>query len=423
MLDMIRDNYISKFTSNKRRSTRGSAPDASKFALVCANPFAESAIGARVPDEFSQPTVAMHSRFSATVSSSAGGTGSFIVYPSPVASFYAPAGNTVVWGGTGNFAGATRMYRGVPNGQMTANLTDFRVVGFGVRIRNLQPPGTATGMIEIAQVSCSRHMPNEGILQAYGPTDDYLVKATTGLISSSGALTSLLSLPEADEYAVQELMANDIMCIGKTTGPAWKALKVTQIDAAYNATMAAVDYGELFDTTTGALKLLTPDYADSTSVEGRTCVAIRLRGFPASTIALDMEIIYHLEGTPSTTSNQYIQSGTGALAVIHPAVVEKQVANLNSGPCSSLMPAWIAHAAGQVRQGIGNIGAGFGDAISARLGMGAASSSTSKVRRRAKLVGGVGIKALEAMLIKKLAITMGAKAGAGLALARRRRRR
>lgn len=397
---------FSKLSIRKgRRGPSKQNPDVTKFAQACRNPFDDHSFGCRVPDEFSQPTVAVHCRFSATLTSAAT-TSSFIIMPSPVLSLIAgDAGSTVSWGGSGAFAGTTNAYRGTPLGQLQNNVADFRVVAWGVRIRNLQPPGTATGMIEIAQVPCTRHVPGETMLESVAIARSNLVQLCVSMANNTGALPTLLGLPESDEYAVQELMANDILAVGKTCSPDWKRLRTTYVNDSINATQTMVNEGVYYTDATGVI-VNSGGFSDTTDGTGRTAILIRTRGFPATGPHLDVEIIYHLEGTPSPAANVYVQTGSGALSVVAPQAVEAIQAEQNAKPSSWIIPAFIAHA----RKGVSNILSGAGDAVSARLGMGAATESRSITRNVARGGANLLLNLLQNIPAVKLAAAVGGMA-------------
>ncbi len=351
-----------------------------------------------MPDEYSFPTTTFHNRSSITLTTSATGEASLALYPSPC--FSGVIGNgTISWSGAQSYSGATTAYRAVQQSQLAGQCESFRVVAWGIRVRNLQAPGTATGMLEIAQTPITDSIPNYNVLSTSSILPADLLNLSLGAVATSGKFASLLAYPESDEFAVQELMANDILVSGKVCSSEWLRFLNPDTDTVLGTSF--LNEGGLVSSA-GAVS--GSGLNDVTSAAGRTAILLRLRGFPASINVLDLEYIVHFEGQPSSTSNTTIDLGSAQINMVNPNEVKAVVSRQSLAPVARIIPPWIAHSRGAAAQAIH----GGLDAINNRLGLGAASGT---IPRRIAAVGGdIGI----AYLLKKLkaaqAVNKGAKA-------------
>lgn len=402
MLNVIKDNYINKSDFSNRR--RRASPNTSSFASALRDPFDPKAIGCRIPDEYSYPTATYHHLSSVTLTTSASGNCSVLFLPAPLLSMVRGTG-TVTATQMVPFSSSASAYRAVNPAALSNNLENFRVVSWGIRIRNLQAPGTATGMIEVAQTPALGHIPGYKTLEYQNVTFDYLVPLITGTVTSSGDLASLLAYPESDEYAVQELMANDLLFVGKVCSSEWTTFRNPDTSNALAATLDNVDAGNV-TTATGLVTQSSP--SDPTQSQGRTAVCIRLRGFPASINVLDVEYIAHYEGTPSLNFQPSISAGSAIISVSNPTEVRDEITKLSRSPVGRIIPPWILHARGALAQGAH----GALDVINSRLGLGAASGS---IPRR---VAAVGVDAAVKIILKKLMMAKAARKVARKSLGR-----
>jgi len=267
---------------------------------------------------------------------------------------------------------------------LQAALGDYRVVSWGVRVRNIQPPGTAVGMLDVAQVPAARYLPGYDVLTNYAMTVANIESIFLGTIAGTGTgFTSLLNLPDSDEFAVQELMANDLLIVPKIVSPEYANFLSTPSSANGTATQIFPDPGgEVFDVT--AKTLTAGTRGDASQMAGRSVVLLHGRGFPNSTSILDIEVIYHIEGTPLGTSTA-LTSGAKSIGISNPTEVSKEISKLSRQPCARIIPPFIMHHGSQF------VGGAMA-AVNARLGLGAASAReewdrSGKVRRIGMIAG------------------------------------
>lgn len=251
-------------------------------------------------------------------------------------------------------------------------------------------------MLEIAQTPIQDSIPNYNTLVSSSIAAADLYSVSLGAVAASGQFASLLAYPESDEFAVQELMANDILVSGKVCSAEWKRF----LNPDFSAGVGSVFYNE------GGLVSATGVVSNSglndfTSATGRTAILIRLRGFPASVSALDIEYILHMEGQPSSTSNTTIDQGSAQLNLVNPNEVSRVISRQSLAPVAKIIPPWIAHSRGVAAEAVH----GGLDAINNRLGLGAASGTIP--RRIAAIGGDLGV----AYLLNKLKVAQAAKKG------------
>ncbi len=349
--------------SDDVRSGRRERQFPNAFRASLRDPFSKAALDCRIPDEYAVSTATFHIVNSATLTSTASGKGSYMFLPSPCLSFGAIDGTSTYNGFT--FSGETKLGYATAPSSVLSLLDDFRVVSWGLRIRNLQPPGTAVGMVEVAQVPCGSHAPAWKMLNTSSfDSSQTLVNVLLNSVTLNGTVfSSLLNLPDSDEYAVQELMANDLLLVGKICAPSYLELKSANTVSKYNATYSQAFDGETYVTATGLLPSDNGMGTDPTQLDGRTAILLNLRGFPASTSSLDVEIIYHIEGTPAPLAQPGLTTGGGSRAVADPVGTARAVAALSREPPAKLIPPQIVH----------HSGGGVANPVDVRLGMGAAS--------------------------------------------------
>ncbi len=236
----------------------------------------------------------------------------------------------------------------------------------------MQPPSSAVGRIEIAQVPILSSMPAYGAILNSNITFDYLVPLATGSTTNSTNFYSLLNYPESDEFVVQELMANDLLVVGKITSPDWLRFNNSDVVNSISSTTLSND-GGIVTTSTGVVS--NPGGAGASFCLGRTGIAIKLTGFPASiTVALDIELIYHIEGPPVSGLGNGLSTGAAPLVAVNPTEMSRQVSELARAPAARVIPPWITHLKGAAS----GIGHGVLDSVNTRLGLGAASGALPK---------------------------------------------
>jgi hypothetical protein len=280
------------------------------YELALSMPFDKSAIGATVPDMYSYPTATYHAEGTTTLSSNASGVISVLLLPHPFLSMVDMTGTSVNTSGMQQYLNTTVAYAATTQANLAGELTNFRVVGCGYKIRNLLPPTTATGRIIVAPVPVSGLFPGPSLLATAAGNNNNIAAAAIGV--NTGSLTNgfgsdILELPAAEEFTVQDVIANSIHLNCQPVTPAAFDFHNSLNFIGYNAADNLVG-GNAYVITTGTIAAGN-DAISSESAIGWDAYMLRAEGLPISvTNCLEIEYVIHYEGTPK------LPSGAGTLA-------------------------------------------------------------------------------------------------------------
>lgn len=310
------------------------------------NPFSEEAEGATILDEYQQPVSARKSHITSTVSSSSGNF-SLTFFPNPcLSAVNMETGPVLSWGGQGSFTISTSIRYVMTNVQLYDTFIEYRVVGGGLRVRNLMTPLNATGRLEVVQVPVTKPGINYAAAETINIGADQVAEWCLGKIpTSAGRFASFLSMPGADEYTADELMKNDLIIPFKVNGPDYYKFRSTVADER-SANYLPSDTGQFIDSATGAV-VTTSSYAAAgvTDASGMNAILLRGTGFPTTGSILEIEMILHIEGIPFTNSTTAIFAPAVAeRKTPDPLAQQKLIAEACARPDSSLMSQVRAHA-------------------------------------------------------------------------------
>jgi len=278
-----------------------------RYKLALTDPFHPDAIGAQVPDMYSYPTATYHAEGTVTIASNAGSIANLLLNWHPFASMVDMTGASVNSTGMSAYTNSTTTYAAVSQANLAAVLTNWRLVGAGFQIRNLQPPTTATGRLIAASIPTVGDMPGPANLSANIIPNRYVASLITGIDTgavNTGFASDILELPEADEITLQDII-NEVFEIHlKPLSPDAFNFHSAQNYVATNTTQDLVG-GAAFTVGTGVIASGSADNANLTECAGWDCVLINANGLPASTNnCFEIKYIYHFEGTPSLPSTQ-----------------------------------------------------------------------------------------------------------------------
>jgi len=281
------------------------------YTAALLDPFASNAIGCRVPDIYSWPTVPLHIKTTIVLSPGAAQLGAaFFANPYFSCVDLTRAGgvfsNTLSQiGGMRNFSGASAVFSLSTPALMSGVVSEFRFVAGGIRLRNLQPELSATGRIFIAQVPVtSNSVPNYGLL-------DNIVPTTTGynnVLSGMGmpSVTSLTSaaiqqLPVARSYTASDLCGEDSVLVPfQVFHPDIYTFKPSAYSSTSNDFNGTIDFGDDLGASvaTGIISAPTLGTKSQMQMSGTSAIVIWVEGLPGTTPSYEVEIIHHYEGTP-----------------------------------------------------------------------------------------------------------------------------
>ena len=309
-------------------------PDMAHFELALKDPFAAGAVGARVCDSYMIPTATYHLRTAVGVTSSASGQVSCIVLPSPALTLIASTiANSGTYTGLSSFTNNTQgvgfsgaFYLTSPS-TLSQVLSEYRVVSWGLRILAKDTATGTKGKVYVATVPTTENVPAWNIFQAVTADANSMGLYTVGIAESQ--LASIVNLPGVRCFSMQDLLRGEVLINGTPSHSEFYCFKNT-IDSlgtqwsSNNGTVLADDAA--YSTTTKTLVNSTSlGRKDPASLRGGRAVLIYATGLPASTNEFDMELVYHLEGTPfvgtaASLVPSSIRSTSGSTALVEKAI-------------------------------------------------------------------------------------------------------
>jgi len=298
------------------------------YAAARLSPFSQDAPGAKVPDLFGAHTVTQTLKASVTVVPSST-TCDIVVWPNLKMAMTTLAG-TLSSASTftcGDNSG-TIQYFGWSSSSLKARMTNYRIVGMGVRVTSTAAMTAGSGRVVIGTLPLKGTFLGKSF-QVGGVTMDTnssLTKAVTvdnwGLPASSGVISAnlLSELPDSKVFSVLELAENQLEIIPNLSSP--DAFNFRLSDDAYSGTDIA------YQSATG-----NSGNADYIKFGGFEACVIALDGGTTST-PLEIEVIYHIEGAPATSGgisggvSSVFPSGS-ARSPVAPALLDK--VNMTAG--------------------------------------------------------------------------------------------
>lgn len=274
--------------------------DLQQFKLALRDPFNPRANGARVPDSYCFPTVTYHYRTSMQLVSDAQGLINFAVFPSPALT--AAIGQGSVPNGATAFTANNQVFYLVNPTELVSKLTEYRVVAWGVRILAKDTAFAAKGKIMVAMVPTTANAPSWNTLQTASATDTGVVTEYIAGFNINYLSVSILNLPAVKTYSMQDLLHADIEVSGMPLNESFYDFRGTADRSATAWSGTTVLGDEMVATGTALTNATTLGRKDVASVRGGVAVLISAVGCPVTTQAFDVEVVYHLEGTPNISS-------------------------------------------------------------------------------------------------------------------------
>lgn len=315
---------------NKKKKTiqvvNNSIAARDSFLAALVSPFSPEAFGIRVPDPYPFPTVTHHLHQTNVVGADGTATvGCAMFLPNPVLSIM----DISKLNGLATSITTTPMTRinasaltmgfnlfGSTTEQSIKNIySSFRVVSWGIKISNLQPELSATGRIIVAMIPIGDTVPSLAELKSTFLTSNGFMSSIVGVPSSSLGSSSLLQLPSAQQFAVQDLLHGDLEVSGMYTNTSFWQFKTSL--SGNDATNVTRSGDSAFVATVGGT-IQAVGYKDSTRMAGGCAIVIFYEGLPPGTTnAFQIETVYHLEGSP--------QLATDSITVPIPSGAEKTI--------------------------------------------------------------------------------------------------
>lgn len=308
-----------------------SSEDVAQYEAALMNPFSEMALGARVPDSYAFPSEVRHVKMAFTVAPSSGNA-DFAVFPHPLYSLVSGVG--VIAGGINTLRTVTNLTQRavVSDAKMVAAFNNYRLVGGGIRIKFSNSYNSATGRLFIAVQPSPANLP----IVSAGATNTDIYRAcdlpfetiSAGVI---GLPTSILSFPYSMEIPCSELIGNGIEIPFRVSSAEFADWRETDLNA---------NKGPSLVTTTGST--LNDTVPESYCMSGGwSSILVRGTNLSGSTPVLDVEVIYHLEGTPAVAASDYatdptVLAGANTQPVVNVTGMFKALAKQSATPFAKI---------------------------------------------------------------------------------------
>jgi len=259
------------------------------WAKGLVDPFSVS--GPKVPDLFCYPTITAQSKGVQVINSDSNGVVLGAIVPYPTISYVAVQGATS--------SSAMYQYPSKPVfaattlTNLTALFSNYRVVSIGVRVRNLLAPLTATGRVILAPYIAANSVPGPNFIVSANIDGGALYQAVTGVAASG---SNLMELPYSKEYSIQDLIDGTVI---------WSTRPVSSESYHFHSPVnlqsgSAQYYGQSVGAIAGSVGGVGfVESIDSYLPNNYTGLIVYAVGLPASTVSLELEYVFHYEGTPA----------------------------------------------------------------------------------------------------------------------------
>jgi len=282
-----------------------------RWALALREPFNPNACGARIPDNFSFPTIPYRLRGN-VVMNAATGSWTLAFSPDPILTFIDIAafnGNAASLSSSSlaSYAVNTFLYGASTPNSMASAFSSIRVVAAGMRYRNAGSITALAGRLTFAPVvnidhGCGYNTLNTATVLKTSSVGQRLTYGTTAALLDSG---SIAELPGSEQAEVPILIRQDLELRCKPVSADFLKFRATYANGDINSTQSVSDNGILM--TTGATSVSAtgqggaPDM-DQLGLGWSSCVA-HFTNCTGSVV--DAEFIIHIEVQPS------LLTGTG----------------------------------------------------------------------------------------------------------------
>jgi hypothetical protein len=323
-------------------SVRATA-DLRQFQLALRDPFHPNAFGARVVDSYSIPTATYHLRANIICTASSSGNFCGVILPSPCLSFI-NGGNpgsvtrgTILGSTMTAFTNNPLVSYVITPSLLSTHLSEYRVVSWGFRIIAKDTAFASRGKVYVAPIPTTNNAPSWNTFETVTGQDSALGEYTIGM-DIDWINNAIVGMPGMRIFSMQDLLRGEVQASGVPCDATFYSFKGTadRSSTAWNTGQVLADEG-VFNNTTGLVNATAGGRKDVASLRGGRAFLISGTGMPGLGQEFDIEIIYHLEGTPNMT-------GTGSAT----ALIPSSTRNTNGA-------SWLVESAISVAARAGNV--------------------------------------------------------------------
>lgn len=299
----------------------GLSPDANKYKTGLLNPFSDVATGSRLPDQYFAPTVTYSIREFLTLKVDANGEFDAVICPNPLFIAYSTRnsianGTTLTMKDSTTYANAKYVN---DSSSLAAKVSNYRIVNWGIRIRQTQSINTTQGTLTAALF-----VPKDGLYHPnLGTTGASVGQQTiaSGNWSSSHIGSYLLGagLPITGSGTTAKIDVGSLVDFpyhmrASCVNCAENTYEIVPKLVSPSACMFRGAIDNVFGTDiTGqnSVAFVQPGDASYILCDGWTNIVLAGSGLLANTSgAVDIEVVYNIEGNP-----QLVFGGTNAIAI------------------------------------------------------------------------------------------------------------
>jgi len=286
----------------------------SAYTRALFDPFDRRSEGCKIPDAYAFPTIPGHIRGTYNFVAGTQTAHTFLFYPHPAISTV----DLSVWTGSATSVGSvngiypanTFVGGATTPSAMNGIMGNFRLVAGGLKVRVQCPELARTGRLMVAPFPCERDLPGPNALGTVAMTNGSGVqlKFTAGVTSSIIDSSGILNLPNSREYSFNQLGQQEITLVFKPHSAACCNFHTTTTAVSYNAT---ANVGDDVLTTAGAVTSI--DSSDLVDMSGWNGWILHWEGVSTNNPVIDIEYVYHIEGTPQLSSTTTLTSAAQTL--------------------------------------------------------------------------------------------------------------
>lgn len=289
---------------------------ATAYRAALCDPFSPLAQGARVPDMYCCPTTTRHITKTFTLTTNGSGEADLILLPSAFWHALSPRG-TVNSGATWTAPDGTSVSGAVQytsTSTLASQLTNYRIVGYGVKVFGVQSMNATAGKVLAATVPISSWIADKSSQvggtaatqnNTFGTKGNVLT--AWGIPTSSAVvdIPALPSLPNSFETSLVRVTENPIAVVPKITSP-----------EAFNFRQSADSAAGFNMNDQTSLSYVLGGDASYLRLAGHEAVIVATSGCAPSTSVLEVEVCYHLEGNPYQSTTGFAVIGNDTMATV-----------------------------------------------------------------------------------------------------------
>jgi len=338
--------------------------------MAIRDPFHERALGCRVPDAYSFPTVCYSLKSTISIIAPAGGTVELAFLPSPCFSVISATVPAISGGFVPFAANANAGYLTTP-AKIAQFMTNFRIVAWGIRVVLKDTQTLSKGRFYVAMIPAQRSGATAAFYNGSAAASVPAFAANTIGYALGTNGTAIQGFSTCQSFTVQDVLQTGSRIMSVSPSHAAQYEFRTTVDANsvnWNPTSNPLDAGGFSNV--GAVNF--GGYHDPVSLAGGAVILIYASGLETGNV-FDIDLVYHLEGTPvvfAASANDILMTPSAQDVCTGSAVTpERELAQArNQGFSDNLRPAKDDNLSNRAYQYVQNAGKMAADVVQSRAG-------------------------------------------------------